>query len=323
MKRPTLLVEAVGSPAWPTLLPALREVAGRIVALEVDATAVGAALVDRCLRVPPYRALASPELLLEVCRRERVDVVLPSIHEGLPFWSRHRDRFEACGVAVPLSPPATLAITADKWETYQFFRSRGIPTPETSLAHDFELIKPRVGRGGAGIRVEAPTGRALPEGFLSQRLLRGREISIDALCARGGEPLALVARERLAVESGLAIKARVIREPALERAARQLLANLPCFGIVNLQCFLAEDGSVQFTEVNPRIPGGLSLSLAATQNWFRLLLDLVRGKPVEALPPPRELWMLRHWSDVFCAGPPRIDEPTASESAAAAESAAA
>jgi carbamoyl-phosphate synthase large subunit len=313
MKRPTLLVEAVGSPAWPTLLPALREVAGRIVALEVDPTAVGAALVDRCLRVPPYRSLSGPELFLDLCRREGVDVVLPSIHEGLPFWSQHRARFEACGSAVPLSPPETLAITADKWETYQFFRSRGIPTPATSLAHDFELIKPRVGRGGAGIRIEAPSGRALPEGVLSQQLL----------CARDGSVVALVQRERLAIESGLAIKARVLREPRVEREARRLLAELHCFGIVNLQCFLAEDGSVRFTEVNPRIPGGLSLSLAATQNWFALLLELLRGDAVEPLPAPRELWMLRHWSDVFCETPPQIAELPDDSDVPRAESAAA
>lgn len=311
MTGPTLWVEAVGSPAWPTLLPALREVAGRIVAFEVDPTAVGAALVDRCLLVPPYRELRGPELFLELCLRERVEIVLPSIHEGLAFWSQHRARFEAHGIAVPISPPETLAIFADKWETYRFFRRHGIPTPATSLQHEYELLKPRVGRGGAGIRRAPPDGRPLPEGLLSQQLLVGREISVDALCAASGEPIYLVQRERLAVESGLAIKARVLQEPAVEREARRLLAAARCFGIVNLQCFLAPDGSVAFTEVNPRIPGGLSLSMRATENWFAVLLKLLRGEPIEPVPVRRDLWMLRHWSDVFSEGPPQLESASA------------
>ncbi len=292
-----LLVEAVGSPAWPTLLPFLRPVAHRIVALEVDPLSVGAPLVDACILVPPYAELDSPELLLRICRDEGVDQVLPTVHEGLPLWAAHRETFRREGVEVVISPPETVAIFHDKWRTYEFFRDCGVPTPETSLDHLYELVKPRVGRGGQGLRRTRPGTESL-EGCISQRFVRGREVSVDVLCDRAGRAVYSVQRERLAVESGLAVRARVIFDERIDRGVERIVSSARFLGIVNIQCFVEEEGVV-FTEVNPRIPGGLSLSLAATENWFARLRRALDGAPFEPVAPKLGLTMLRHWSDVF------------------------
>ncbi len=293
-----VLVEAVGSPAWPTLLPYLRAAVGRIVALEIDPLAVGASLVDHCIMVPPYGELRSVDRFLSVCEEHRIDVVLPSVNEGLHLWAREAPRFAERGTRVVISPPETIATFQDKWETYRFFREHGIPTPATSLRHEHELLKPRIGRGGAGSVCAPPDPRTHLEGYVSQRLVRGREISVDALCGRDGRPVYLVQRERLAVESGLCVRGRVVDEPAVETWARRVLDAAHFVGIVNLQCFV-EGGDVLFIEVNPRIPGGLSLSMRATENWIAALLKLLDGEPIEPVPVRVGTTMLRHWSDVF------------------------
>ncbi len=293
-----VLVEAVGSPAWPTLLPFLRAIAPEIVALEVDPWAAGAQLVEWPRLVPPYAELASPEPLLRICEEERVDLVLPSVNEGLPLWAKHRDAFAARGAHVLISPESTIGIFHDKWETYRFFRDRGVPTPETSLEHRYEIVKPRVGRGGAGVRRIRPGTLADLAGCVSQRRCTGPEISIDVLCDLAGRPVYKVQRERTRVASGLAVQSRVIFDPEIDRGVDRILAGTRVVGIANVQGF-REPGGVLFTEVNPRIPGGLSLSMAATENWFPLLLKVLREEPIEPVTVRRGLVMLRHYSDVF------------------------
>ena len=116
-----VLVEAVGSPGWPTLKPWLRSVFDRIIALELDETVARANLVDACHLVPPHSGLFDAEPIFEICRREGVDVVLPSVDEGLAFWAAQRETFAERGVEVVVSPAATVEIFSDKWHTYRFF----------------------------------------------------------------------------------------------------------------------------------------------------------------------------------------------------------
>jgi hypothetical protein len=86
----------------------------------------------------------------------------------------------------------------------------------------------------------------------------------------------VVVRERLVVESGLSVKGKVVADPEIEDLVRRLLAALPLWGPVNVQCFRTASG-VFLTEVNSRIAGGLSLSLAATGNWFQWIKDMLQG----------------------------------------------
>ena len=295
-----VLVEAVGSPAWATLLPYLRTVATRIVALDIDPLAAGLYLVDRGVLVPRYSDSGCMDTLVDICRRERIDWVLPTIHEGLHHWAARRDPLAAEGIRVVISPPETIAICHDKWETYRFFCAHDIPTPRTSLTHEHELIKPRIGRGGSG-QLRVPPGEPVDmTGCIAQEFLTGTEFSVDALCDFDGRVLYVVPRQRLAVESGLSVRGRVVRDEEIEGYVRTILAAARFVGPVDVQCFRTDAG-VRFTEINPRIAGGLSLSMAATENWFGVLERLCRGERVHPKPVNDGLLMLRYYADCIVA----------------------
>jgi carbamoyl-phosphate synthase large subunit len=296
--RHVILTEGVGSPAWATFLPFFRAAAARVVALDIDPQAAGLYLADTGLLVPRYADPDCFEALARICRDHRVTLAFPSIHEGLLGWSERREEFARNGTFVAISPPETIAICEDKWRTYEFFRSCNVPTPRTSLRAEHELLKPRVGRGGAGIRRLAPGEAPAMDGHVTQEFLRGQEYSVDAFCDLSGTPLYIVPRPRLAVESGLSVRGKVVRHPEIESLARRALAATPFTGPVNLQCFDTPDG-VFFTEINPRIAGGMSLSMAATENWFAALARLLAGETVTPGPVAHGLTMMRHYTDCF------------------------
>lgn len=291
-----VLVEAVGSPVWGTLLPYVRAIADRIVGLDIDPLASGLYLVDRGYLVPRYSEPGCFGKLLDICRKEEIGIVFPSINEGLLEWARRREELAKQGIQVVISPAETIAICQDKWETYCFFLANGIPTPRSSLQHQFELIKPRVGRGGGGIRRIRPGEPVDMGGCLSQEFVSGQEFSVDALCDLEGRPVYVVPRKRLAVESGLSVKGLVVHDEAIEEYVRKILASIRFTGPVDIQCFRAAEG-VFFTEINPRIAGGLSLSMSATENWLEVLLRMFRGASVEPKPVKYGLLMIRYFAD--------------------------
>jgi carbamoyl-phosphate synthase large subunit len=290
------LVEAVGSLAWGTLLPYLRAIATRVIGLDISPLAYGLYLVDRGYLVPRYSDPDCMDALLDICRRERVELVLPTLHEGLQEWAARRDELAREGIRVLISPPETIALCHDKWETYRFFTNHQIPTPRTSLQHEHDLIKPRVGRGGGGIRRVTPGAPVDMAGHVSQEFIEGQEFSVDALCDLGGRVLYVVPRKRLAVESGLSVQGQVVRDEEIETYVRRILSATPFVGPVDIQCFRTTAG-VFFTEINPRIAGGLSLSMAATENWFEVLGKLFRGEKVIPKPVRYDLVMMRYYSD--------------------------
>ena len=296
------LFEAVGSPGWPTLLPWLRCSFRSIAALEIDPFVARAGLVDQLLEVQPYSEIQDGEFLVELCAREDIDLVFPSVDEGLLLWDAQRAALAERGVELVLSPRETLEICLDKWATYEFFRERGIPTPETSRRHEYELLKPRRGRGGDGLRRAAPTHEPL-DGAVSQQIATGQELSIDVLCGPDGDLQYCVARERLETLSGISMRGRVVRHDAAERYVRRIVEATPFRGIANVQCFVEGD-AVSFIEINPRIPGGLSLSLAATENWFDCWLKLRAARPIESVPVRVGLAVSRHYADAFIDPPP-------------------
>jgi carbamoyl-phosphate synthase large subunit len=294
-----VLTEGVGSPAWGTLLPLMQQTAEAVVALDIDPLASGLYLADRGLLVPPYSDADCFDALCAVCRRENISVVVPTINEGLLNWAEKAGEFAAAGTTVIVSPPETVAVCVDKWRTYQFFRENDIPTPPTSLQADHDLLKPRVGRGGAGIRRLTPADHSLcMDGYITQKLLRGREYSIDALCDLNGQPLYIVPRERLSVESGLSVRGRTAAHPDMERHAARILSSAHFRGPINIQCFDTSEG-VFFTEINPRLAGGMSLSMAATENWFDVLARLIGGGPVRPVEIRRGMVMMRYYADCF------------------------
>lgn len=294
------LVEAAGSPVWGPLMPFLRKASSHIVSLDISPLSCGLYSADKGYVVPKYGSSTLWPVINDICRKNRIDTIFPSINEGLKEWADRKDLLQKKGINVVISSPETISICTDKWKTFLFFKSIGIPSPRTSLKAEYQLIKPRTGRGGNGIKLINPEeSRTISmQGMISQDYLKGQEYSVDVLCNAKGKAICIVIRERLAIESGVSTKGRVINNTEIENAIRHIIDKLPFFGPIDIQCFKTEKG-IFFTEINPRMAGGLSLSMAATANWFKLVADMLKGRKVGEVHTKHGLIMLRCYQDVI------------------------
>lgn len=299
---------------------------GRIVATDVDPLAPALQEVDAKHLVP---RTADPEFvptLLEICRRESITAVFPLIDPDIPRLASRRPDFESVGTRLGIVSAEAAEICNDKWLTYEFFNSRGIPTPRTWLPgsrvpenDEYPVfVKPR--RGSASEMTFKARDRQELEFFqryvpdaVVQEWLPGPEITTDVICNLESDILAVVSRRRIAVRGGEVVKGVTIFDAPIDSAAREIASALPAIGPITVQCIMKE-GAPHFIEINARLGGGIPLAIAAGVDVPRLLLASLSTKG-DAPNPISEyktgLYLTRFDESYFLDQP--ADEPTTSD----------
>ncbi|ARU60417.1 carbamoylphosphate synthase large subunit [Tumebacillus avium] len=294
-----ILTEASGSMTSGYLISSIREAGHAAVASDIDANCFGRFLADDFILMPRKSDPLLWEQIEGLLRDHAVDVVIPSLDDTLLGWAERKAYFAKRGVHVLLSDEQVVKTFQDKWLTYLAFKAAGIPTPEASLEQLYPLVKPRLGRGAVGVRVE--TQAVDMDGMISQELAEGVEYTIDVFCGRDHKPHYIVPRRRLGVKEGKSTGGVVDLHPGIIAWVEQICASFPFQGPVNMQCFLASDESVRFIEINTRIAGGMALGFAATENWIGLAVDhFVEGQPLPEPQPVQDgMEMKRYYAEVF------------------------
>jgi len=269
--------------------------AGNVVGTDVNPLAPGLHAVDRPYIVPRISDDGYIDTVIEICRRESVQMVFPLIDPDVARLSMARSKFEAAGVQVAVIPPQSAQIVTDKWLTYQFFRQCDIPTPRSWLPQDVPpdepfpiFIKPRFGSASEGTyKLNHPRELEFFSHYISQPIVQeylpGAEITNDVLCDLSGRVVAVTSRKRLEVRGGEVVKGVTVYDPAITQMCITIAERLSAVGPITIQC-IEKDGKPFFTEVNARFGGGLPLAIAAGVDFPGILLASQAGIPF-AIPP--------------------------------------
>jgi carbamoyl-phosphate synthase large subunit len=288
---------------------------GAVVITDVNPLSPTVYVADRSYPVP---LSTSPEYLSaieDICRVERIGLLIPTIDDELTLFARAVDRFEQQGIRVAVSPPTTTETCNDKFGTWRTLSAAGLPVAPTYLPEGLPatpafplFIKPRFGRGSVGafpVRDERELAFFLSyvDTPVLQPYLAGPEFTIDLLCDFNGRALSVVPRERVVIRSGVVDRGRTVKDAALIELGVACAREMRCIGALNIQCRVV-DGQPVIFEINPRFSGGIPLTIAAGADFPRLLVDLARGRSVEpAIGRFRdELWMTSYETSVFVAG---------------------
>ncbi len=128
----TVLLTACGAPFAPGMVNCLKDNGEREVRLVgVDAVEdkTLASLYDAIYEVPFADSKDYVDDLLDICKKEQVDVLLPFMSaELLPLEARKAD-FEAIGTKVSVSNRESLEISTNKLKFYEFLKEKGFKVP--------------------------------------------------------------------------------------------------------------------------------------------------------------------------------------------------
>jgi biotin carboxylase len=290
MKALTVLVSACGAPGTAALMRALRQNGEReirIVGTDMGELAIGRHLGDSFHRVPAGSDPGFADAMLEVCRSERVDAVLPQSSFDLLGLAEAKERFE--GIAVLVSSPEAIHRSNDKAETYELLERIGVRGPAwrrvsggeavAGAAHELGYpqvdvcMKPVFSSGSRGFRVLSASAdrheqlltnrpgvaEALrledllellgddPTELLVMELATGKERTIDGIAIEGRIGLGHP-KTREAMRAGLAMYFETLDAAELMEIARRIVAELRLDHFFNIQLV-----GEHVIEINPRI----------------------------------------------------------------------
>jgi carbamoyl-phosphate synthase large subunit len=289
MRAITVLVAAAGAPGTAALLRALRENGERevrLVGTDMSEQSIGRHLCDVFHVVPPGSDPGFADAMLEVCRNEGVDAVLPQSSFDLLGLAEAKSRFEA---AVLVSSPAAVRRSNDKAEMYAMLDAIGVRGPawrrvrggDAVAAAASELgypdvdvaLKPIFSSGSRGFRILSASADRREQlltnrpgvaealrledlldllgddetELLVMELATGKERTIDGI-AEGGRIALGHPKTREAMRAGLAMYFETLDDPWLMEVAASIVAELELDHFFNIQLV-----GEHVIEVNPRI----------------------------------------------------------------------
>lgn len=302
--RVRVLVTGAGGPAAVGFMQALFHQPIDFFAVDIDPFAAGLHLVPtgRSALVERAEAPGFVDSLLACCDEWAIDLLVPTVDAELGPVAAARGRFERAGVEVAVASVATLQVALDKLAlARRLVGTVAVPHTETARevleaggpdAADFKfplVVKPRRGSGSRGVHLvtsaadfaavaEAERFADAGDDWIVQAYLPGDEYSVDVLARRDGTIAAAVPRARLKVDSGVAVAARTVHDPELERCATAVAFAIGLTGVANVQLRRDAAGRPVLLEVNPRLPGTMSLTVAAGVDMpYWLVIDALGG----------------------------------------------
>lgn len=251
--------------------------------------------LDSFYQVPKCDCQFYVNELLDICKKEKVDFLIPCNTKELNSISQRRSEFEAVGTKVIISNYSGLIIANDKVSLYDYMKKNGYGVPLQLCSHSLSLIvkflemhphtkfcyKERNSCGGRGFGVlnRLEDIRYLikdNKGMFLQKYLSGKEYSVDLL-VDNGKVLYSVVKLNLVMENGVAQKSIVINDDRISKECVRLCEELNLNGCIGFDLKEDENGSPFIIDCNPRLTATVSLCRKAGVNLPYLSLKKELG----------------------------------------------
>lgn len=235
-------------------------------------------IADDSFIAPRVTAPEYIDFLLNLCKKNTIGLVIPTIDTELIVLSINKHRFDEIGVNVIISDHELVMACRDKRKTADIFVSLGIDQPHIYNRDAIQFpcfCKPYDGSCSIGAQA------LFDESMLNDELLAneknmfmeliGKEYSeytIDAYYSNEGTLCCLVPRERLEVRAGEVSKGATRKNFVYNYLREKLPVLKGARGCITVQVFAnPESKAIKALEINPRFGGGFPLSHAAGANY--------------------------------------------------------
>lgn len=249
---------------------------------------------DGAFAVPRVTSAGYVDTLKDICLRNDVGLVVPTIDTELSVLAEHRDEFEREGIAVMVSDLDFVSVCRDKRRTMALFDRLGVRNPETRDKNRpvFPMFaKPYDGSLSCNIHVLRSEADLTEEIMNDPKLMfmeyidkrEYGEFTVDMYYGKDGRVKAIVPRERIEVRSGEVNKGATRKNYIVDYLRRRMGRMPGVRGCICVQLFYRERGNdIASIEINPRYGGGYPLSYYAGANFPALMVrEYILGEDVD------------------------------------------
>jgi carbamoyl-phosphate synthase large subunit len=315
MKRIRVMVTGAGGPAGMGTIKSLLGLKDiDVVAADMNPLAAGLYWTAHRVVVPPVGARDFIPRMLGIVKREKIDVIFPTVDEEIEPLAANIEKFKRV-TNILISPIGSVRICTDKLATFETCMKLHLPVVETKkIRREKDLngaadkfgfplaIKPMVSRGGRGLfyckdmnelktryrelKKKLPFSDTYYEPVASRKIicqehLPGIEYDVVALRDKKGKIIANVPMR--AEEWDVKAQRRtIITEHSREAMtlAGKIMDGFDLHGPVDIEMKKDRNGVLKVLDLNPRVGGDVELATAAGCNIPLLTVRIAMGGKV-------------------------------------------
>jgi carbamoyl-phosphate synthase large subunit len=289
---------------------------GRVLACDATGDAPALQIADKGFVVPSIDADNYVDVLLTICRDQRVRLLIPALEPELPLLATHSARFLEIGTLPLVSSSEIIETCYDKLKTAKFLEQCGLTVPRTyvelgaarqALSRGeitFPLVvKPRWGVSSMGLAIAEDdqdlnfafntTEKQIACSFLAQvsvaapgkcvliqERLSGEEYGLDIVNDLSGRHVCTFGKRKLKMRGGQTDRAITVNDEKLQKLGQLIGEQLSHVGILDCDLFACEEG-YRVIDLNPRIGGGYPFSHLAGANVPSALIAWMYGEEAD------------------------------------------
>lgn len=274
---------------------------GRVIATDCSNLAPAIYDADKYYIVPRMTDDGYLDVILDICKNERIDGVLSLIDPELSLLSDNVKKFAEVGTKVIGSSYELCERSLDKYEMYKWLVDNGYKCAKSymdkeeffadldnGLAKFPVFVKPA--RGSASISISKVTDRetvdllfAHEDGLMIQEFLDGQEIGADIyIDIISGEVVSIFTKKKLKMRAGETDKAVSFKDEKLFELIKEFVDRAGYRGQIDIDIFDI-NGEYYISEVNPRFGGGYPHAYESGSDHMSLIVNNLNGKVNECV----------------------------------------
>ena len=272
---------------------------GRVIATDCSNLAPAVYDADAFYLVPRITAPGYIEIILEICRKEKITGVFSLIDPELSMLAKERERFLAVGTTPIISGYDLVETCFDKYRMYEMLCKMQIPTGKCYLDKDVFYRAVELGEIAYPVFVKPVKGSAslhinkvysskeievlfdLYDDLMIQEYMDGQEYGADVYIDMiSGRCTSIFVKKKIKMRAGETDKSVSYKDERLFEMIRRFVEECEFRGMIDIDIFEI-NGIYYISEVNPRFGGGYPHAYACGVNMAESVIRNLKGQENE------------------------------------------
>lgn len=272
---------------------------GRIIATDCSNLAPAVYDADAFYLVPRITAPGYLDVILDICRKEKITGVFSLIDPELSMLAKERERFLAVGTTPIISDYDLVETCFDKYRMYELLCKMQIPTGKCYLDKNVfyqavengeisypVFVKPM--KGSASLHINKVNSSKeievlfdLYDDLMIQEYMDGQEYGADVYIDMiSGKCTSVFVKKKIKMRAGETDKSVSFKDDRLFQMIREFVEECGFRGMIDIDIFEI-GGTYYISEVNPRFGGGYPHAYACGVNMAESVIRNLAGQENE------------------------------------------
>lgn len=293
-----------------------RNCVDKVVVTDCSKDAPALYVADKYYIVPRMDSPEYADTLVDICKKENIDIIIPLQEDELILIAKIRSIFEEIGVMVALSDYEKVKLCRDKLELNNYLADAGIQSVPTYKAEEYcksagdrinVFVKPRTGAGSVDTfhvhskKLLEALIEEYDEQLIVQPDMSGREYGVDVYVdIMSNEIISCFCKEKLRMRAGETEKSVTAMNPSVIELVSRAVKKIGLVGPLDVDV-MEHNGQYSVLEINPRFGGGYPHAYECGADFIELICTNAVGHANKKITTEYKCGRVLKYSDVYVA----------------------